>query len=256
VQCKNAGQIYARAAPDGYTLIEGIWATHVANGAIYPLQYDLLTGFEPISQLGSATYLIVAKKAIPANDLINFIAWLKANPDRATAATTGVGSGQHISGGLFQKTTGTRFQFVPYRGATPAIQDLVAGNIDWMMATPNDALPQVRAGNIKAFAVLAKTRLASAPEIPAVDEAGLPGFYWSNWVAIWAPKGTPKNLITKLNAAIVDALADAKARARLADLGFEIPPRDEETPDALRALQKADVERWWPIIKDLGIRPE
>jgi tripartite-type tricarboxylate transporter receptor subunit TctC len=246
----------ARAVPDGYTLIEGIWATHVANGAIYPLQYDLLADFEPISQLGSATYLIVAKKAFPANDLISFIAWLKANPDTATAGTTGVGSGQHISGGLFQKTTGTHFQFVPYRGAAPAMQGLVAGNIDWMMATPSDALPHVRTGNIKAYAVLAKTRLASATEIPTVDEAGLPGFYWSNWVGIWAPKGTPNNLITKLNAAIVDALAVADARARLADLGFEIPPRDQQTPEALRALQKADIERWWPIIKDLGVRPE
>jgi tripartite-type tricarboxylate transporter receptor subunit TctC len=246
----------ARAAPDGYTLVEGIWSTHVANGAVYSLQYDLLADFEPVSLIADVTYLIVARKTVPANDLKGFIAWLKADPDTATEATPGAGSAQHVAGALLQKTTGTHFQFVPYRGGAPAMQAVVAGNVDWMMANPNDAVPQIQTGNIRAYAVMAKARLASAPDIPTVDEAGLPGFYLSQWGAIWAPKSTPKAIIARLNAAIVTALADANVRARFASLGFEIPPRDRQMPEALSGLQKAEIERWWPIIKELGIRPE
>jgi tripartite-type tricarboxylate transporter receptor subunit TctC len=178
----------ARAAPDGYTLIFGFWGTHVVNGAIYPLQYDALNDFEPISLITESSHLLVAKKAMPANDLKGLVAWLKANPDKATAGTAGLGSPQHIFGVFFQNTTGARFQFAHYRGGAPATQDLVAGQIDLMCADLVTALPQVRGGTIKAYAVMAKNRLAAAPDIPTVDEAGLPGFYGSVWQALWAPR--------------------------------------------------------------------
>jgi tripartite-type tricarboxylate transporter receptor subunit TctC len=244
----------ARAMPDGYTISLGQWGTHVLNGAIYALQYDLLKDFEPLSLLTSNPWLVVAKKAMQANDLNGLIAWLKANPDKASTGTGG--SNTHVTGVFFQNVTGTRFQFVPYRGSAPAMQDLMAGNIDMMFDNPITSLPQVRAGSVKAYAVTAKSRLAAAPDIPTVDEAGLPGFYISNWHALWVPKGTPKNVIAKLNAAVVDALADPTVRARLADLGQEIFPRDQQTPEALGALQKAEIEKWWPIIKAAGIKGE
>ncbi len=246
----------ARATPDGYTINIGHWSTHVVNGAIYQLQYDLLNDFEPISLIASNSYLIVAKNTVPANDLKGFIAWLKANSDKASEGTAGAGSPQHVGGVFFQQATGTRFQFVPYRGAAPAMQDLLAGQIDMIIDDPTNSLPHVRAGGIKAFAVTAKTRLAAAPDIPTVDEAGLPGFYFSRWHALWAPKGTPKDIVGKLNAAVVDALADPAVRARLADLGQEIFPREQQTPEALGTYQKAEIEKWWPIIKAANIKGE
>jgi len=246
----------ARATPDGYTISIGQWGTHVVNGAIYALQYDLLRDFEPISLIASNPWLVVAKKTMPATDLKGLIAWLRANPDKASAGTAGAGSPAHVFGVFFQNATGTRFQFVPYRGNAPAMQDLVAGQIDIMIDNPTNSLPQVRIGNVKAFAVTAKDRLAAAPDIPTVDEAGLPKFYISHWHALWAPKGTPKDVIAKLNAAVVDTLADPTVRARLADLGQEIFPREQLTPQALGALQKSEIEKWWPIIKAAGIKPE
>jgi tripartite-type tricarboxylate transporter receptor subunit TctC len=228
----------------------------VANGAIYALQYDLLTDFEPISLISSYSYLIAAKRVVPANDLKGFIGWLKANPGKVSMGTPGVGSPGHIGGLLFQNLTGTSFQFVPYRGQAPAMQDLVAGQIDMMLGDTTTSLPQLRAGAIKAYAVTAKSRLAVAPDIPTVDTAGLPGFYVSNWQAIWAPKGTPKDVIAKLNAAAVDALAVPGVRSQLADLGQEIFPREQQTPEALRAYHKAEIEKWWPIIKAANIKTE
>ena len=244
----------ARAAPDGHTIGIGHWSTHVVNGAVYPLPYDLLRDFEPISLISTNSYLIVAKNAFPAGDLKSFIAWLQANPDKASEGTAGAGSPQHVSGVFFQKATGTRFQFVPYRGAAPAMQDLLAGHIDMIIDDPTSSLPQVRAGRIKAFAVTSKTRLAAAPDIPTVDEAGLPGFYFSRWHALWAPKGTPREAIAKLNAGVVAALADAGVRAKLADLGQDIFPRAQQTPEALGAMHKAEIEKWWPIIKAAEIK--
>ena len=247
----------ARAAPDGYTLVIGLRDTHVVNGAIYALPYDVLADFEPVALLSNSRgALLVAKKSLPANDLKGLIAWLKANPDKASQGHPGFGSLPHLSGIHFQNITGTRFQFVPYRGSGPAMQDLLAGQIDMMFVGADTALPQVRASRINAYAITAMSRLVDAPDIPTVDEAGLPGFYSSQWFAIFAPKGTPKNVVAKLNAAVVDALADPAVRQRFADIENEIPPRDQLTPEALGALQKADIEKWWPIIKAAGIKAE
>jgi tripartite-type tricarboxylate transporter receptor subunit TctC len=215
-----------------------------------------LNDFEPISLFASNSWLIVARNAMPANDLGGLIAWLKANPDKASQGTAGVGTPHHVAGVFFQKETGTRFQFVPYRGAAAAVQDLVAGQIDLIIDSPTITMPQVRAGTIKGYAVAAKRRLAVAPDIPTVDEAGLPGFYVSSWSAVWAPKGTPKDVVSTLNAAVVNALADSTVRRRVADIGMEIFSRDQQTPEALRAHQKAEIAKWWPIIKAANIKEE
>ena len=244
----------ARAAPDGYTFGLGMWSTHVVNGVIYSLPYDVLTDFEPIALLVQNADLIVGKGAQPANDLKSLIAWLKDNPGKASWGTQGVGGPSHIGGLLFEKLTGTQVQFVPYRGLAPAMQDLVAGQIDLVLPPPDIALPQVRAGKLKAYAVTAKNRLAAAPDIPTVDEAGLPGFHFSVWTGFWAPKGTPKAVVARLSAAVQDALADPAVRKKFEDLGQEIFPRDQQTPEALAALQKAEIEKWWPILKAANIK--
>jgi len=245
----------ARAAPDGYTLGIGHWGTHVVNGATYALQYDLLKDLAPVALLASTPSLIVSKTAVPAKDLQELIAWLKANPDKASQGSGGAGSAAHIHGVFFQQRTGTRFQHVPYRGAAPAMQDLIAGQIDLMIDQVPNALPHARAGKIRAYAITAKTRLDSAPEIPTVDEAGLPGFHMTVWHALWAPSATPRDVIARLNAAAVEALADPAVRRRLvADLGQDIPSSAEQTPEALGAFHRAETEKWWPIIKAAGIR--
>jgi len=245
-----------RAAPDGYTLSLGTSTTHVLIGALYALPFDLLKDLEPVAFIASEPLLIVAKKNMPATDLKDLIAWLRANPGKASAGIAGVGATGHVTGIAFQQETGTRFQFVPYRGNGPAMQDLIAGQIDLMIEPSSNFLAQVRDGNLKACAITAKTRLAAAPDIPTVDEAGLPGFHASLWYGLWVPKDTPKPIIAKLNAAIVDALASAQVRTRLAELGPEIPPRDQQTPEALAAFQKAEAEKWWPIIKAANIKAE
>jgi tripartite-type tricarboxylate transporter receptor subunit TctC len=245
-----------RAPADGYTLSIGHLGTHVVNGAIYPLQYDLLNDLEPVALLTSNPMMLVTKNAVAAKDLNELVAWLKASDGKVTAGTAGVGSGSHFSGVYLQNLIGARFQFVPYRGTGPALQDLVAGQIDMIVDQASNSLPHVRSGNIKAYAVTASTRLPAAPDIPSVDEAGLPGFHVSLWSGLWVPKGTPKDVVAKLNAAVMDAFADPAVRRRLGDLGLEIPPPEKQTPEALGAHQRAEVEKWWPIIKAANIKPE
>jgi tripartite-type tricarboxylate transporter receptor subunit TctC len=246
----------ARAAPDGYTLSIGTSTTHVLIGALYALSFDLAQDLEPVAQLGVEPLLIVGKKNMPANNLRELIAWLRANPDKASAGVAGVGATGHVAGISFQKETGTRFQFVPYRGNGPGLQDLIAGQIELMIEPSSNFLSQVRAGSIKAYAITAKSRVAAAPDIATVDEAGLPGFYASLWYGLWLPRGAPKDVVAKLNAAVVDALADAAVQKRFADLGIELPPRAQQTPEGLGALQKAEIEKWWPIIKAANIKGE
>jgi len=246
----------AHARPDGYMLGIGNVNTHVMNGAMFALQYDVGNDFEPVALLTTAPFFFLAKKALPADDLKGLIAWLKANPYKASVGTGGTTGLDHIAGVLFQKEIGTRFGFVPYRGGAPALQDLMAGQIDLAILDPPTSLPAVRAGLVKAYAVMAKDRLAAARDIPTVDEAGLPGFYAPYWYGLWAPAHTPNNIIAQLSAAVVNALADAGVRARLADLSEEIFPHDQQTPEALRAFQKAEIEKWWPIIKAAGIKAE
>ena len=246
----------ARAAPDGYTISIGQWGSHVTNGAIYALSYDLLNDFAPLAWVATGVPLIVSRNTLPAKNLTELIAWLRANPDKASEGTAGAGSPQHIAGVYFQQETGTRFQFVPYRGVAPAMLDLMAGQLDFMIDQATNSLPQVVAGKIRAYAVTAKTRLAAAPEIPTVDEAGLPGFYVSIWQGLWVPKRTPPDIVAKLNAAVVSALATQRLRQRYDEIVQEIPPRDQQTPEALGALQKAEIDKWWPIIKAAGIHGE
>jgi tripartite-type tricarboxylate transporter receptor subunit TctC len=251
-----AGARVARAAPDGTTITIGHWGTHVLNGAIFKLPYDVVADFEPVAMIAMGTQLIVGRKTLKADNLKELIAWLKDNAGKATAGTAGAGTGAHVAGVFFKAKTDTDFQFVPYRGAGPAMIDLVAGQIDIMFDQATNSLPQVKSGAIKAFAVTSPTRLASAPDIPTVDEAGLPGLYISYWHGIWAPKNTPKDIVAKLNAAIGAALVDPNVRQRFAELGQEIPPPEQQSPAALAAFQKAETEKWSPIVKAADIKPE
>jgi len=247
----------SRAAPDGYTLNLGNLGTHVVSPATYPnIQYHPLTDFEPVALLGASAYWLVARKALPANDLQELIAWLKANPDKVSAAMVGSGGIDQIAGTYFQQKTGTRFQLVPYRGAPPIVQDLVAGHIDMYLGAATATFGQVRSGQLKAYTVLAKTRWFTAPDVPSIAEAGLPDLAIPFWFGLWAPKGTPKDVIAKINAAVTAAQADQGVRERLRDQGVEPPPFEQQTPEAFGAFHKAEVEKWWPIIKAANIRAE
>jgi tripartite-type tricarboxylate transporter receptor subunit TctC len=246
----------ARAASDGYTISIGQYGNYVLNGAIYSLPYDLLNDFEPVAVLASNPQVIVSKKDLPAQSLRELITWLKEHPDEAAQGTAGAGSPAHITGIYFQKETGTKFRFVPYRGAAPAMQDLLGGQIDLLIDQASNAIGQVRAGRIRAYAVTAKNRIDAEPGIPTVDEAGLPGFYVSVWHGLWAPKSTPRPVIDKLNASAIQALADPVVQKKLAEIGQEIPTRQLQTPEGLRAYQKAEADKWWPMIRAAGVRAQ
>ncbi len=246
----------ARASPDGYTLSIGNITTHVFNGVIYPLPYDLQNDFEPIAIVASNPQLLLGKREIPANTLQELIAWIKAKQTAVLIGTTGDGSSPHVSGIYLKQTLGVPATMVPYRGAAPALQALMAGQIDILFDQVSNALPQVRAKTVKAYAITAKNPSAAAPDIATVDAAGLPGFYMAVWHGLWAPKGTPADVITKLDAAVVDALADSSVRKRLAELGQEIPALDQQSPQALGVFQKAEIEKWWPLIKAANIKAE
>jgi tripartite-type tricarboxylate transporter receptor subunit TctC len=243
-----------RSPPDGYTLSFGHLGTHVANGAIYKLGYDLVTDLEPVALLPSNPMIVVSKNAVPAKSLKELLDWLKAKPAPATAGTAGAGSGSHIAGLYFENITGAKLQYVPYRGTGPAMNDLVAGQIDLIVDQLSNSINQVRAGNIRGYAITDTKRAGSASDIPTADEAGLPGFHMTLWSGLWAPKDTPKDIVAKLNAATVDALNDPAVRAQLEKLGLQMPPQDKLSPQALGDWQKAEIAKWWPMIKAANVK--
>jgi len=246
-----------RAAPDGYTVSVGNWPSHITNGAIYNLNYDIQRDFEPVVRLPENPYVAVVRKDFPAKDFREMIAWLKANPGKATEGTAGLGSGQHISGVYFQKVTGTRFQFVPYRaGSADIIRDMVAGHIDFTFDQAITSLNHIRGGNVRGYAVTSDKRLEAAPDIPTVGEAGAPGVYISTWYGLWVPKGTPREATDKLGEAARKAMADPATRAKLAALGQQIPSPEQQTAAALAAFTKAEIDKWHPLIKEAGIKAE
>jgi tripartite-type tricarboxylate transporter receptor subunit TctC len=240
----------ARAAPDGYTIDIGQWDTHVGS-IIYKLDYDLQKDFEPIGLISNNPQLMVAKKDLPASGLKELVAWMKANPGKVNYVNQNAAA--NVTGVIFEKLTGQKFHYIPYRGAGPAMTDLVSGQVDLLVVQGAAALPQVRAGKIKAIANLSPKRSVSIPDIPTSDEGGVPGLYMSGWFGFFAPKGTPKDVIAKLNNAMVQALAEPAVRARFAELGLDVASREQQTPEGLAAFQKAEIDKWWPIIKEAGI---
>jgi tripartite-type tricarboxylate transporter receptor subunit TctC len=245
-----------RAAPDGYTVGIGHVGTHVITAAVQQLPYDVLTDLEPVAMIASNPQILVTKTAVPAKDMKEFIAWVKANPAQATAGTGGPGTPSHVSGVYFGNVIGVPVQIIHYKGSGPALQDVIGGHVSMTFDQALNALPQVRGGRVRAYAVTAKSRLAAAPDIPTTDEAGLPGFYMSIWHGFWVPKGTPRAVVDRLNSAMKEALTDPVVRKKLEDLGQEIPPVDQQSPEALRAHHKAETEKWWPVIKQAGIKAD
>jgi tripartite-type tricarboxylate transporter receptor subunit TctC len=243
-----------RAPADGYTIEMGTSTTNMLLGGLYPLPFDLINDIAPILMIASEPLMIVGKKALPATDLKELIAWLKANPDKASIGIPAVGGTGHLAGLSFLNEIGTKAQFIPYRGNGPALQDLVAGQIDLQIEPASNFFAQAKAGAIKPYAITAKNRSTAAGDIPTTDEAGFSGFYASLWYGLWAPKDTPKEIIARLNAAMLEALAHEETRKRFADLGIDTPPREQQTPDALRAFQKTEADKWWPIIKAANIK--
>lgn len=245
-----------RAPADGYTISFGHLGTHVANGAIYKLGYDLVTDLDPVVLLPSNPMIIVSKNAAPAKSLKELLAWIKASPNPVTAGTAGAGSGSHIAGLYFENVAGIKLQYVPYRGTAPAMNDLIAGQIDLIIDQTSNSISQVRAGSIRAYAVTDSKRVDTATDIPTTDEAGLPGFHMTLWSGLWVPKGTPTEIVAKLNAAAVDAMNDPSVRKQLENLGLQMPPADQLSPEALGNWQKAEIAKWWPLIKAANVKVE
>jgi tripartite-type tricarboxylate transporter receptor subunit TctC len=245
----------ARAEPDGYTIGIGQWSTHVVNPVTYSLPYDVRE-MAPVALLTITPQLIIARKDFPAKDVKELVAWLKANPDKATAATVGAAGGAQVSAVYFQKETGTAFRFVPYRGGGPAVQDMVGGRVDLMFDQAANALGPVRAGTVKAYAVMSKERWKALPDVPSIDESGTPGLYVAYWHGLWAPKGTTKNIVDKLSAAVMHALAEPAVKQRLAQVGHDVFPPDQQSPAALAAYHKAEIGKWWPIIRASGLKAQ
>jgi tripartite-type tricarboxylate transporter receptor subunit TctC len=243
-----------RSPPDGYTLSFGHLGTHVANGAVYKLGYDLVADLEPVVLLPSNPMVVVSKNAVPAKSLDELLAWLRSRPTPAAAGTAGAGSGSHIAGLYFESVAGIKLQYVPYRGTAPAMNDLVAGQIDLIVDQTSNSINQIRAGTIRAYAVTDRKRVEQAPDIPTTDEAGLSGFHMTLWSGLWVPKGTPREIVAKLNAAAVDALNDSSVRKQLENLGLQMPPQDQLTPEALGTWQKAEIAKWWPMIKAANVK--
>ena len=243
----------ARAEPDGYTLLLGQWSSNVGAGALYTLPYHVLNDFEPIAMVTTSALWIMGRNGLPPKDLKELIGWLKTNPGKATVGTVGAGSAAHVCMVYLEQATGTKVQYVPYRGAAPVMQDLVAEQVDLTCLEAGQALGNYRGGKFKVYAIMGQSRFGPAPEVPTVDEAGTPGLHFPFWHALWAPKGTPKPVTAKLNAAIVEALANATVQKRFTDLGMEIPPRQQQTPEGLRTMHQAELDKWWPMIKAAGI---
>jgi tripartite-type tricarboxylate transporter receptor subunit TctC len=246
----------AHAAADGYTISFGHLGTHVCNGAIYKLNYDLLDDLEPVALLPSNPMIIVSKDDVPAKSLAELLAWLKSKPTPATAGTAGAGSGSHIAGLYFEQAAGVKLQFAPYRGTAPALNDLVGGQIDLIVDQTSNSINQVRAGTIRAYAITQENRLPQAPDVPTVDEAGLPGFHMTLWSGLWVPRGTPKEVVARLNAATEAALNDPSVKKQLENLGLQMPDRDKSAPEALGAWQRAEIAKWWPLIKAADVKVE
>jgi len=243
----------ARSNPDGYTLSIGNWLTHVGASATHPVRYDVLTAFAPVSLLTHSPFWLVSRKNFPATNLGELIAWLKSNPDKALAGTVGPASAAHLCAVYFQQRTGTRFQLIPFRGGGPAIQNVITGHVDFMFGDVATSVAYLRSGQIRAFSVLAKSRSFAAPNVQTVDELDLPGLHFSFWQALWVPRGTPREIVAKLNAAVVEAINDPVTRQRITGLGHEVFPRDQLTPETLGSFHKAETEKWWPIIRAANI---
>ena len=246
----------ARATPDGYTVSIGHWGTHVVNGAYYNLNFDLIRDFAPVAQIATNPQLVMSKNSVPARNMKELTAWIKANQDKVQFATGGVGGASHIAGIYFMNRVGAKVEYVPYRGAAPALQALLSGEADINISQIGGSIQHVRSGRLRAYMVTAKDRQRAAPEIPTADEAGMAGMHTSVWHGIWVPRGTPRDAIVKLNAAIVEALSDSGVRAKFSDIGQDIPPREEQTPQALAVYHKAEIDKWWPLMRAAGIKSE
>ena len=245
-----------RSAPDGYTVGMGTLSQYVVSAAVYTLPFDILADLAPVALLPNVPYWMTARKTLPPNTLQELVAYLKANPDKLSATSVGTASVGRFCGMFFQKQTGTSFQFVPYRGGAPALQDIVAGNVDLNCDLAANSLAQFKSGNIKVFAVMAKQRWFAAPDVPTTDEAGVPGVHVGTWHGLWMPKGTPDDVVARVNAAALAAMADPALQKRIADLGMDLPPADIKTPAAFAAFHKAEVEKWFPIVKAAGVKAE